>query len=57
MNINPVVKGITIGATVGAITYAMSNTSHSKKRRMKKNAGRAMKAVGSVIDGISFMMR
>lgn len=57
MNINPVVKGITIGATVGAITYAMSSTSHSKKRRMKKNAGRAMKAVGSVIDGISFMMR
>lgn len=54
---NPIVKGVTLGVTVGAIAYAMTNTSSKNRRRMKRTAGRAMKAVGSVIDGISFMMK
>ncbi|MFA5657949.1 MAG: hypothetical protein WC900_01540 [Oscillospiraceae bacterium] len=54
---NPIIKGVTLGVTVGAIAYAMSNTSSKSRRRMKRTAGKAMKAVGSVVDGISFMMR
>ena len=53
----PFIKGMSIGVTVGAITYAMTTTSSNQKKRMKKNANKAVKIVGSVLDGISFMTK
>lgn len=49
-------KGIAMGVTVGAITYAVSSCSCRSKKKMKKNTGKAIKAIGSVVDGISYMM-
>ncbi len=54
---NSIVKGMAIGVTVGAITYAVTATSSKQKRKMKRTAGKAIKAVSSAIDGISTMMR
>lgn len=50
-------KGAAIGLTVGAVTYAMSSTSSKQKRRMKRTATKAMRAFGSAVDGISYIMR
>ena len=47
---------MTVGVTVGAITYAVTSTS-SNKRKIRRTATKAMKTVGSVIDSISYMMR
>jgi len=57
MSGSQLIKGAAIGVTVGAITYAMTGTSSKQKRRMKKTATRAMKSFGSMVEGISYMMR
>lgn len=52
------VKGIAVGAVVGTATYMMtSNTKRRTANHLKKNTGKAIKAVGSVIENISYMMK
>lgn len=53
-----VVKGIAAGAVVGTATYMMvSNSKRRTANSLKKNAGKAIKAVGSVVENISYMMK
>ncbi len=54
-----VAKGLVAGAVVGAASYMMSTAGKKKmiNHAMKKNAGKALKAVGSVIDNVSTMMK
>lgn len=52
-----IVKSMAFGVTVGAITYAVSSTSGKQKRKMKSTTGKAIKAVGSAIDGLSYLMK
>ncbi len=55
-----VAKGLVAGAVVGTAAYMMSTGSAKKKtqsRSMKKNAGKALKAVGTVIENVSYMMK
>lgn len=56
--VSSVVKGLAAGAVVGTATYMM--TSGGKKKsanNLKRNAGKALKAVGSVIENVSYMMK
>lgn len=54
---NSVFKSMALGVTVGAITYAVTSKSGKQKRKMKSTTGKAIKAIGSAIDGISYMMK
>ncbi|NMA79970.1 MAG: hypothetical protein GX967_04935 [Clostridiales bacterium] len=44
-----VAKGVAAGVAIGAATYMASNAMNNKGKIMKKNAGKALKAVGSII--------
>lgn len=52
-----VVKGIAAGAVVGTATYMMSTAKKNTGSKMKKNATKAMKAVGTVIENVSYLMK
>lgn len=52
-----VVKGLAAGAVVGTATYMMASKKKHTAATVKKNAGKALKAVGSVIENVSYMMK
>jgi uncharacterized membrane protein (UPF0136 family) len=52
-----VVKGIATGAVVGTASYMMSNMKRSKGKNMRKSASKAIKAVGTVIENVSYLMK
>ena len=57
MSVSSVAKGVTIGITAGAVAYAFANASSKEKRRMKSNAGRAIHAIGNLVEGFNMMMK
>ncbi len=57
MSMGPFIKGMTLGVTVGAVTYAMTSTSPRQKRKVRRTATRAMKTVGHVLNNVSYMMK
>lgn len=52
-----VVKGLAAGAIVGTAAYMMTNSKKKTGNKMKRNAGKAMRAVGSVIENVSYLMK
>ena len=53
-----VVKGVGIGMLAGdAVTMVGGQMMKADKKQMKKNAGKAMRAMGEVIDGVQYMFR
>ncbi|MDD6059411.1 MAG: hypothetical protein PUB97_03375 [Ruminococcus sp.] len=52
MNMKSVAKGAAAGAIVGITYYALSSATPMKKYSIKRNAGRTLKAAGSLIDDI-----
>lgn len=56
-----VVTGLAAGAVVGTAAYMMTAGSKPSKKKsgaaMKRNAGKALKAVGTVIENVSYMMK
>lgn len=56
MSFKSIVRGITVGATVGTVCYMMSKASSRQKHDIKKNAGKAVKAAGCVVDDIASLM-
>lgn len=56
MSISAIAKGITIGLAAGAITYTISNASGKQMKKVKNSAGKAIRAIGDVVDGISYML-
>lgn len=52
-----VVKGLAAGAAIGTATYMVSQTKKKTANTVKKNAGKALKAVGTVIENVSYMMK
>ncbi len=52
-----VAKGLAAGAAVGAVTYMMTNSNRKKSKAIKKGAGKAIKAVGTIVDNVSTMMK
>ncbi len=56
MSFSALTKGITVGIAAGAATYALVNAGSKSRKKVKNSAGKAMKAVGDVIEGLGFMM-
>lgn len=57
MKMSNVAKGAAVGLAAGAAVYMATSAKKSKTRMMKKKAGQAIKAVGSVVDDISYLMK
>ena len=57
MKISSIAKGVSVGLTAGAITYAVANATSREKRRLKSNAGRALHAIGDMVEGINMLMK
>lgn len=53
MDIKSITKGVAAGTAVGLAMYAASTANSGKKRSIKKNAGKALKAAGSVLEEIT----
>ncbi|MBO7474024.1 MAG: hypothetical protein J6U00_08505 [Ruminococcus sp.] len=52
MNYRSLAKGVAAGAVVGLVCYALSNARPMKKMSIKRNAGKTLKAAGSLLDDI-----
>ncbi len=57
MSIGSITKGISIGITAGTIAYAVANSTSREKRRIKSDAGKALHAIGDMIEGFNAMMK
>ncbi len=57
MKVGSIAKGVSVGLAAGAITYAVANATSKEKRRFKSNAGRALHAIGDMVEGINMMMK
>ena len=53
MNIRSVAMGAAVGTAAGFVTYAFSSLGGKKRRDIRKNAGKALKAAGCVLDDIT----
>ncbi len=56
MKTSSIVKGVSAGLTAGAIVYAIASASKSDKKMLKSKTGKAISAIGEVMDGLSSMM-
>ncbi len=56
MKISSIVKGATIGVSVGAAVYAFANATSKEKRHLSKNTAKAIRAIGEVMTDIGDMM-
>lgn len=43
MTVKSIVRGVTVGATVGTVCYMMSKATSKQKHDIRKNAGKAVK--------------
>lgn len=57
MQLKPIITGVSLGIAAGTVAYAVSMSSARERRMLKSRAGRALHAMGDVIDGISLMMK
>ncbi len=55
VKITSLAKGVSVGMVVGAATYALCCASSKDKRKLKSGAGKAMKAIGSMVEDFSNM--
>ena len=53
MNRKTIAKGLAVGTVAGIAFYGLSQSSMRKKHSLKKNAGKALRAAGSVIEEIT----
>ncbi|WP_294407679.1 hypothetical protein [uncultured Ruminococcus sp.] len=53
----PIITGISMGIAAGTVAYAMTTASSRDKRMLKSRTGKALHAMGDVVDGISMMMK
>lgn len=56
MDKKSLVKGAAVGAAAGFACYAISTASPMKKYSIKKNAGRTIKAAGSLFEDIKSVL-
>ena len=57
MSISSVAKGISVGLTAGAIAFAVANATAREKRDLKKSAGRALCAIGDIVEEVGEILR
>lgn len=51
------IKGIGTGLAVGAVVAAMGSSMMKNKKSLKRNAGKAIRAVGDIMDNVQYMMK
>lgn len=57
-NISPIFTSIATATLVGTATYMISNKSSKRNaNNLKKNTGKALKTVGSIMENVSYMMK
>lgn len=55
--VSAIMSGAAAAAAIGTAVYMMNGNRNSNMRRMRKNAAKTVKAVGSIANGISGIMR
>ncbi|MCD8095352.1 MAG: hypothetical protein LUE12_04410 [Ruminococcus sp.] len=56
MNTMAMLKGMGAGIATGAAVYAFSNSTSSKKRKLKSRTARAIHAIGDIAEGVADFM-
>lgn len=56
MKMSSLMKGVSMGIATGVMTYTIANATSRQKNKIKRSTGKAFKAVGEVIDGVSNMI-
>ena len=56
MTVKSVVRVVTVGATVGTVCYMMSKATSKQKHDIRKNASKAVKAAGCILDDLTSLM-
>ncbi len=56
MNLSTILTGAAVTAAVGTAAYMMTGKKKPNARQIKKQAGKAVHAVGDIVDSISSMM-
>ena len=57
MNMNAMIKSISIGASVGTAAFMAFSAADKKKHSIKRNAGKMLKAAGNVLDDITSVIK
>lgn len=57
MIIKPLMTGISMGVTTGAVAFKVSRSLTSKKKNIKYKARKAIKSMGDFMDDLSDMMK
>lgn len=55
--VSAVMSGAAAAAAIGTAVYMMNGSRGSNVRKMRKSAAKTVKAVGSIANGISSIMR
>lgn len=55
--VSAVMSGAAAAAAVGTAVYMMNNSRGTSVKKMRKSAAKTVKAVGSIANGISSIMR
>lgn len=55
--VSSVVKGVAAGAVVGTATYMITSSRKKSGAKAKKNVSKAMRAVGTVIENVAYLMK
>ena len=56
MNTMAMLKGMGAGIATGAAVYAFSNSTSSKKRKLKSRTARAIHAISDIAEGVADFM-
>lgn len=57
MQVKAIAQSVSLGLAVGTACYLLTGSSARQKRKVRRCAGQAMRAVGSMMEGVSDMMR
>ncbi len=56
MEYKSIIKGAAVGMLAGTACYMISRSSAKKKKSLKRNTGKAIKAIGSAVSCFTSMM-
>jgi hypothetical protein len=56
-HLKTIAKGITVGITLGAVCYVISQSTPHQKREISRNARRTIHSFGNVISNFTSMIR
>lgn len=57
MKMKSIISGVSMGIAAGTVIYAVTEATSREKKMLKSRTGKALRAMGDVMDGISMMMK